>query len=143
MDQVEKRQQKKLVISLIIIFIFVVIFIIITKGCNSFINYQNDLDKKGSNQPYVVTESSCWWGNANGRFSVKTEKYGLLCEGNSYATDIVAYENPLVIKSNGNKLTVALEGNQVKKVTMSSGDEKVIKSKQGALSYTYIYVKVT
>ena len=139
MDNYEKRQERCLIIILIAIFILAIIIIFCTKGCSSF--YQEPTTTKDSNRPFVVTESSCWWGDANGTFTVETKKYGLLCKGNSYHIYRDSYSNPLVICSKGQNIIVHLKGTEEKTVTIAPKSEQLVQCSFGVAS-TYLYVKV-
>lgn len=141
MEDQEKRELRRAGVVLIIILFLIIIIIFTTKGCNYFTNYQ-DSTGKDSNQPFVVTESSCWWGEANGTFTVKAKGNGLLCSGNSYNNYRNAYANPLIIKSNKHKIIVCLKGDEVTKVTMVTGNDELITCRSGSKS-TYLYVKIT
>ena len=139
MDNWVKRQEQRLIIILIVVFILVIIIIFCTKGCSSF--YQEPTTAKDSHRPIVVTESSCWWGYANGTFTVETEKYGLLCKGNSYQDYRDSLSNPLVINSKGQNIIVHIKGTEETKVLIAPKSEQLVKSTAGSAS-TYLYVKV-
>lgn len=119
--------------------------ILFTAGCGSTTIYRDEHDVEyWLDKPYVKTESSCWWGEARGKYNVSAVGYGTLCSGNGYCEKEKAIANPLEIENAGYDILVTLADDSTESITMTAGETKLISCKSGAFNgYLYIIVNST
>ena len=117
------------------------VFMALLTGCGSTTVYRHSSITNESEKPLVITSSSCWWGEARGKYNVSAEGYGALCSGNGYADKSKAISNPLEIESAGYEILVTLADDSTESVTMVAGDTKLISCKSGSFN-GYLYVIV-
>ena len=117
------------------------VFMALLTGCGSTTVYRHSSITNESEKPLVITSSSCWWGEARGKYTVSAEGYGALCSGNGYADKSKAISNPLEIQSSGYEITVTLSDDSTETITMVSGDTQLVSCKSGSFN-GYLYVIV-
>ena len=121
--------------------LIVIIALLLTSACTTTPKRNSSL-MTDLNAPKVSTKSSCWKGEARGKYTVSTKEYGTLCSGNAYAKKEKAIANPLEIYNAGNEITVTLADDSVKTVKMTAGDQQLISCDSGYFNgYLYVIVK--
>ena len=118
-----------------------VILTMLLTGCGSTTVYRHTSSTADSTEPFVSVKSSCWWGEARGKYTVSATGYGVLCSGNGYADKSKAIANPLEIQSSGYEIMVTLSDDTTESVTMVAGDTKLISCDSGSFN-GYLYVIV-
>ncbi len=118
--------------------LFLTMTLMLLTGCGSTI-YRHS--SSTSEKPFVNVSSSCWWGEARGKYTVSATGYGTLCSGNGYCDKSKAIANPLEIQSAGYEIVVTLADDNTETVTMVAGDTKLISCDSGSFN-GYLYVIV-